>query len=126
MLFGRNCVLLSLPDAEHAFLGKIGHAACFRAVIVQGQVTVDAAVFQVKADFYDFFTPKNAERPEIHGGFAFAHWSGDSGVEAQIKEDLKVTIRCIPTDPAFKDETPGKCIFTGAPSPRRVLFGKAY
>ncbi|HEX4200633.1 MAG TPA: hypothetical protein VHY59_03875 [Chthoniobacterales bacterium] len=43
-----------------------------------------------------------------------------------MKEDLKVTIRCIPTDPAFKDETPGKCIFTGAPSPRRVLFGKAY
>ncbi|HEX4200632.1 MAG TPA: aminoacyl--tRNA ligase-related protein, partial [Chthoniobacterales bacterium] len=79
-----------------------------------------------KADFYDFFTPKNAERPEIHGGFAFAHWSGDPAVEAQIKEDLKVTIRCIPTDPAFKDETPGKCIFTGAPSPRRVLFGKAY
>ena len=79
-----------------------------------------------KADFYDFFTPKNAERPEIHGGFAFAHWSGDPAVEAQIKEGLKVTIRCIPTDPAFKDETPGKCIFTGAPSPHRVLFGKAY
>ncbi|MBV8481456.1 MAG: proline--tRNA ligase, partial [Verrucomicrobia bacterium] len=79
-----------------------------------------------KADFYDLFTPKNAERPEIHGGFAFAHWSGDPAVEAQIKDDLKVTIRCIPTDPAFKDETPGKCIFTGAPSPRRVLFGKAY
>jgi prolyl-tRNA synthetase len=87
----------------------------------QNTVKIDS-----KADFYDFFTPKDADRPEIHGGFAFAHWSGDPSVEAQIKEDLKVTIRCIPTDPAFKDETPGKCIFTGAPSPRRVLFGKAY
>jgi prolyl-tRNA synthetase len=87
----------------------------------QNTVKIDS-----KADFYDFFTPKDADRPEIHGGFAFAHWSGDPSVEAQIKEDLKVTIRCIPTDPSFKDEPPGKCIFTGAPSSRRVLFGKAY
>jgi prolyl-tRNA synthetase len=87
----------------------------------QNTVTIDS-----KADFYDFFTPKNAERSEIHGGFAFAHWSGDPSIETQIKDDLKVTIRCIPTDPNFKDETPGKCIFSGSPSPRRVLFGKAY
>ncbi|HEY2123735.1 MAG TPA: proline--tRNA ligase, partial [Chthoniobacterales bacterium] len=49
-----------------------------------------------KADFYDYFTPKNREKPEIHGGFAVAHWSGSPAVEAQLKEELKVTIRCIP------------------------------
>jgi prolyl-tRNA synthetase len=76
--------------------------------------------------FYDFFTPKNKEKPEIHGGFALAHWSGDAAVEAQIKEDLKVTIRCIPFDDEIRDETPGICIFSGDPSPRRVLFAKAY
>jgi prolyl-tRNA synthetase len=27
--------------------------------------------------FYDYFTPRNADKPEIHGGFALAHWCGD-------------------------------------------------
>src|SRR5262249_21378374 len=49
-----------------------------------------------KEEFYAFFTPKNRDNPEIHGGFAFSHWSGDSHIEEKIKEDLGVTIRCIP------------------------------
>jgi prolyl-tRNA synthetase len=112
-------VVKAIPD----ILSEIQAGLYQRAKELRDKYTVR---IDSKADFYDFFTPKNAERPEIHGGFAFAHWSGDPSVEAQIKDDLKVTVRCIPTDPAIKDETPGKCIFTGAPSPRRVLFGKAY
>jgi prolyl-tRNA synthetase len=79
-----------------------------------------------RKDFYDFFTPKNKEKPEIHGGFALAHWSGSAEVEAKIKEDLKVTIRCIPYDEKIRDESPGTCIFSGEPSSRRVIFAKAY
>jgi prolyl-tRNA synthetase len=79
-----------------------------------------------KEDFYDFFTPKNKEKPEIHGGFALAHWSGSSEVEAQIKEELKVTIRCIPFDEEVRDDQPGRCVISGEPSPRRVLFAKSY
>jgi prolyl-tRNA synthetase len=78
-----------------------------------------------KTDFYDFFTAKNAEKPEIHGGFALAHWSGEPEVEAKIKEDLKVTIRCIPFAGELRGE-PGKCPFSGKPSKGRVVFGKAY
>jgi prolyl-tRNA synthetase len=79
-----------------------------------------------KTDFYDFFSPKNKQKPEIHGGFALAHWSGNPGVEAQLKEDLKVTIRCIPFDREVQDEQPGICAISGAPSLRRVLFAKSY
>jgi prolyl-tRNA synthetase len=75
-----------------------------------------------KKDFYDFFTPKNSAKPEIHGGFALAHWNGSREVEEQIKSDLKVTIRVIPIGEA----EPGKCIFTGEPSARRVIWAKAY
>ena len=76
-----------------------------------------------KEDFYAYFTPRNAEKPEIHGGFALAHWNGSREVEEKIKDNLKVTIRCIP----FGAETePGRCILTGEPSPRRVVFAKAY
>ena len=76
-----------------------------------------------KEEFYAFFTPKNADQPEIHGGFALCHWSEDLGVEEQIKKDLGVTIRCIPLD-APKEE--GKCPFTGKPSSFRVIYAKSY
>jgi prolyl-tRNA synthetase len=76
-----------------------------------------------KEDFYAYFTPKNSDKPEIHGGFALAHWNGSAEVEKKIKEDLNVTIRCIPLDaPAEK----GKCVITGEPSERRVIFAKSY
>jgi len=80
-------------------------------------------VIESKKDFYDFFTPKNVAKPEIHGGFALAHWNGSREVEEQIKNDLKVTIRVVPFD---KSPEPGKCIFTGEPSARRVVWAKSY
>ena len=79
-----------------------------------------------KAKFYKFFTPKNAEQPEIHGGFALAHWCGDEAVAAQVQKDLGVTVRCIPFEDPLGETGEGKCIFTGRPSPRRVLWAKAY
>ena len=66
---------------------------------------------------------KNADKPEIHGGFAFAHWDGSAEVEAEIKDELKVTIRCIPFDSPEED---GVCVWSGRPSKRRVLFAKSY
>src|SRR5713226_6495610 len=79
-------------------------------------------VIEFKREFYEFFTAKSTAKPEIHGGFALAHWNGSREVEEQIKNDLKVTIRVIP----FGDAEPGKCIFTGEPSARRVVWAKSY
>ena len=76
-----------------------------------------------KEEFYAFFTPKNEEQPEIHGGFALSHWSGDPQVEKQIKEDLGVTIRCIPLE-SEKEE--GACVISGKKSLQRVIYAKAY
>jgi prolyl-tRNA synthetase len=80
-------------------------------------------VIEAKDEFYAFFTPKNPDKPEIHGGFALAHWNGSAEVEAKIKEDLKVTIRCIPFE---EGPIPGKCIFTGERSEQRVVWAKSY
>jgi prolyl-tRNA synthetase len=79
-------------------------------------------VIESKKEFYDFFTANSPSKPEIHGGFALAHWSGSREVEEQIKNDLKVTIRVIP----FGEAERGKCIFTGEPSARRVVWAKSY
>jgi len=75
------------------------------------------------AGFRDYFTPENAEKPEIHGGFALAHWCGDAACENKIKEDLTVTIRCIPFD---GEKEKGRCICCGKDSEQRVVFAKAY
>jgi prolyl-tRNA synthetase len=74
-------------------------------------------------EFYEFFTAKDSDKPEIHGGFALAHWNGSRKVEEQIKNDLKVTIRVVPIDDSPE---PGRCIFTGQPSARRVVWAKSY
>jgi prolyl-tRNA synthetase len=57
------------------------------------------------------------------GGFVLAHWDGTAETEARIKELTKATIRCIPLDGAPQE---GRCILTGKPSSRRVLFARAY
>ena len=65
------------------------------------------------------------------GGFALAHWNGDVEIAKKIQSDLAVTIRCIPQDGALDElmdgpNEAGKCIFTGEPSERRVVWSKAY
>lgn len=57
------------------------------------------------------------------GGFVSAHWDGTEETETAIKEKTKATIRCIPLENR-QDE--GKCVLTGKPSSRRVLFARAY
>jgi prolyl-tRNA synthetase len=58
--------------------------------------------------------------------FVLAHWDGTTETELAIKEATKATIRCIPLPDEGFDDGPGKCIKTGQPSARRVLFAKNY
>lgn len=71
------------------------------------------------ADDFDSFK----EILEDKGGFIYAHWDGTAETELKIKELTKATIRCIPLEGEIEK---GKCILTGNPSDRRVLFAKAY
>lgn len=69
-------------------------------------------------DSYDEFKQKIEE-----GGFILAHWDGTAETEKIIQEETKATIRCIPLE---GDTTPGRCMLTGMPSERRVVFARAY
>ncbi|HOC47106.1 MAG TPA: proline--tRNA ligase [Bacteroidales bacterium] len=71
------------------------------------------------ADTWEEFT----DIIENRGGFVLAHWDGTAESEEKIKELTKATIRAIPFD---SREEKGKCILTGNPSNRRVLFARAY
>ena len=72
--------------------------------------------------FAAFFAPPAGEPTPPHGGFGYAHFCGDADVEKRINDEYGVSVRCIP----FGEDAPGTCIFTGKPSPRPVVWAKAY
>jgi len=60
---------------------------------------------------------------ENRGGFVLAHWDGTTETEEKIKDLTKATIRALPLDSPAEN---GRCILSGKPSERRVLFARAY
>jgi len=61
------------------------------------------------------------------GKFLLCHWDGTPETEERIKDETKATIRCIPLEalPGYKEE-PGRCMVTGKPSAKRVVFAISY
>ena len=101
-------------------LDEIQHNLYTRAKTFSEEYTV---TIDDRKTFYEFFTPQNPEKPEIHGGFAVSSWCGEQACELKIKEDLAVTIRCIP----FEQEKPNSaCIGCGKPGHCQAVFSKAY
>ncbi len=74
----------------------------------------------IKVDTWEEFKQKIEE-----GGFLLCHWDGTAETEEKIKEETKATIRCIPLD-SFVCQEEGKCVYSGKPSKRRVIFARAY
>ena len=111
----RNEVTAKIPE----ILGEMQTNLFQRALKMREDHTQEIdSVDQFRA----YFTPKNSNQPEIHGGFALCHWSECPEMNAMLKE-LKVTVRCVPIE---NNDEPGKCIFSGVPSARRAVFAKAY
>lgn len=74
-------------------------------------------------EFRRFFTPKNQAKPELHGGFVRAKWSGDKEATNRLLADLKVTVRCLPFG---QTGTKGRCVLTGKEAVLDAVFAKAY
>ena len=95
-----------------------------RALLNRDKNTVEIDTYD---EFNVFFKSKKSEKHEIHGGFAMSHWCGDGDCEAKIKDDLSVTIRCIPfNDKNNGENIDGRCVYCGKYSNQRVVFAKAY
>ena len=90
---------------------------------IQNNIYNKALKFRKENTFYidkwsDFLDVINNQ-----GGFIMAHWDGTVETEEKIKEETKATIRCIPFESPDED---GKCVYSGKPSKRRVLFAVSY
>ncbi len=75
-----------------------------------------------EAEFRQYFTPKDPQNPEAHGGFAYCYFASEAAVQPLLDE-LKVTIRCIPLE---NNDQPGTCFLTGQPAAKKAIFAKAY
>jgi prolyl-tRNA synthetase len=106
-----------------ALLDEIQDNLFERALAFQKEHTT---VIDDNESFRAFFTPANKEQPEIHGGFALSGWCGSDDCEAAIKNDLGVTIRCIPFEAELAAADNGRCIYCDKPSQATVVFAKAY
>lgn len=104
--------LEGLADNIQQLLEDIQNNLLSRAKAYRAEHTTEVNTFD---EFKDVLANK--------GGFISAHWDGTPETEQKIKELTKATIRCIPNDAV---EEAGKCVFSGEPSNKRVLFAMAY
>ncbi len=131
-----GCVMLARRDKEHRNKEKVSVdsiGTMIPSVLgeIQSNYFEQAKQFRdanIRTDIKDleemkkYFTPKNSEKPEIHGGFVLAKWCGDADSEEMLKE-MKLTIRCLPLK---QSGTEGKCILTGKPATLDAIFAKSY
>lgn len=132
----KNSVVLyrrDKPHKEKLFLSQeelVGKIAGILEEMQQGyldssrQFRKENTISDVKnfEDLKRIFTPKNADKPEIHGGFVLGKWAGTKEDEAKLAE-LKVAVRCIPIE---QSGTSGKCLLTGKDTSVDAIFGKTY
>ncbi|HMO86298.1 MAG TPA: His/Gly/Thr/Pro-type tRNA ligase C-terminal domain-containing protein, partial [Lacipirellulaceae bacterium] len=75
-------------------LGEIQQSLFDRAAAARAEATVK---IDSLAEFEQFFTPRDAENPEIHGGLAYCHFVDSPAMDEKLKA-LKATVRCVPVD----------------------------
>jgi prolyl-tRNA synthetase len=90
-------------------------------------VTVQADLYRRASKFREEHTYEPRDYAEfseaVAEGFAHSWWCGDADCEAQIKEDTRATIRCIPME---QEPGKGKCIHCGEKACERAVFARAY
>ncbi len=90
---------------------------------IHNNILQKATTFRKENTYYTDNWDEFRDIIENKGGFVMAHWDGSPETEELIKDETKATIRVIPFDSPDEE---GKCIRTGRPSERRVLFARAY
>ena len=102
----------NIDEVVENLLDEIQKSIFQRALIYREDNTTEV-------DSYEAFKKVLREK----GGFVKAHWDGTRETEERIKNETKATIRCILLD---EKEEPGKCIYSGKSSNKKVVFAKAY
>ena len=118
-----NLELARRDTLEKSITDRDGIGAKISDLLVEIQSSLfQKAQKRVQDNTRDVNNYEDFKKEIEEGGFIYAHWDGTPETEEKIKEETKATIRCIP----FGNGEPGKCMVTGNPSAKRVLFARAY
>jgi prolyl-tRNA synthetase len=99
-----------LKDVVQEMLQDIQASLYRKALAFRKENTYDPAD-------YDAFTEA------VTVGFANSWWCGDAHCEAQIQEETKASLRCIPLE---QEAGSGVCIRCGQQARERAIFARAY
>lgn len=109
-------------EAIEAFVGGIANhlEQMQTALFEKAKAYRDSRVhrLETKEEIYDFF---KTHQGATDLGFVSAHFALNEQEEKQLKQELGVTVRCLP----FEEEK-GVCPFTNRESARRAIYAKAY
>ncbi len=76
-----------------------------------------------KDELAEYFNANSDDLKSANGGFAIAPYTDSPEIEAELKKELGITVRCIPLDQEDGEFT---CILSGKPTNKRAIFAKAY
>jgi len=121
----KNQVVLARRDTgEKSFVSQDGLAETVRTLLdtIQKGLFDKALAFREKNSHVVDDYSKFGEMLDA-GGFLWSHWCESDACEERVKNELKATIRCIPSG---REKEAGKCVVCGSPSEGRVIFARAY
>jgi prolyl-tRNA synthetase len=121
----KNQVVLARRDTgEKSFVSQDGLAEAVRALLdaIQKGLFEKALAFREKNTHVVDDYGKFGELLDA-GSFLWSHWCSSDACEERVKNELKATIRNIPSS---REKESGKCVVCGDPSEGRVIFARAY
>ena len=119
-----NMVVARRDTGDKIFLSKDEAVAQIPDLLKE----IQKGLFQQALTFQQENTHKVSTYDELkkvikEGGFVRCGWDGTDETEARVKEDIKATIRCIPTSENPEGLT---CVYSGKPAKHEVIYAKAY
>ncbi len=128
-LAGGTCMSARRDTREKASLPLAGLPEAVAALLQRMQESM-LAVARERREANSVREPISYDRfkelMEGDGAFVYAGWNGDPAVEAQVKEETKATIRCIPEPEFLTHGEATTCMVTGEPARHTVIWAKAY
>jgi prolyl-tRNA synthetase len=119
-----NMVVARRDTGDKIFLSKDEAVAQIPDLLkeIQKELFQQALIFQ-QENTHKVSTYDELKKVIKEGGFVRCGWDGTDETEARVKEDIKATIRCIPTSENPEGLT---CVYSGKPAKHEVIYAKAY
>jgi prolyl-tRNA synthetase len=91
---------------------------------IQAELLAQATAFrEANTRFASSYDELKALLADEASGFVRVHWAGSDEQEAQLQEETKATLRCLPLE---TPEGEGRCVVSGERTRQIAIFARAY